>query len=287
MSKIFTGLLLGLILLLGNSCSTGADPEPEILDIFMEPAIASIQIHNILNDMAMEVNGIAMHNLDFEGTTIEADVNDCVEALVYRNTSTSNLDSIVLNYGTENCVSNGANFIGKIIVDPINEALSKFDIRVSDFTINNIIVGGTFELEITSVVKGSDFVFKAMDANFSLLMSDETRSDYAISSLVNEYSLFANQDDSNTYVDDVFKFTSSFSGETPDGLLFSIESIDGENDLCYAYTCTNIIGGKANFSIVDLGEGTINYGGGDPAEDDDCNARLILSVAGKDNTITL
>lgn len=283
MNKVLAGLSLSLIVLLGNSCSTGSDPEPVVFDVFTVPAEVGIQIHNIVNDMAMEVNGIAIHNLDFEEDTIKVDVNDCVDALVYRDAATSVLDSIVLDYGTTNCSSNGASFQGKIVVDPKNEALSKFDIRLRGFSSSSYDITGTIEFETTSVVRGSDFIFDVQNANFSILGSDESVYDFPISSVINEYSLSQNDVDS-TYTDDVFKFTSVLSGETPDGMLFNLESVDL---LTYSYSCKSIIGGEANFSIVDLGDGIIDYGDGDPDEDDDCDANAILRVSGKNITITL
>lgn len=282
MNKILTGLLLSLAFLSGNSCSTGADPEPVVLDVFTVPAEIGMQIHNIVNDLAMEVNGIAMHNLNFSEDTIKLDVNDCMNALVYRNVSTSVLDSIVLDYGSTSCSSNGASFQGKIVVDPKNEALSRFDIHLREFSSSSYNITGTIEFESTSVV-GSDFTFSVVDANFSLLGTDENRYDFLISSVINEYTLTENGDDS-TYTDDVFEFISTFSGEAPDGMLFNLESVDR---LIYAYSCNNIIGGEANFSIVDLGNGSIDYGGGDPDESSDCDSNAILSVSGKDITIAL
>ena len=283
MNKILAGLFLSLVLLSGNSCSTGSDPDPEVLDVFTVPAQIAIQIHNIVNDLAMEVNGIAMHNLNFEKDTIKDDVNKCVTALVFRDASTSVLDSIVLDYGTESCASNGASFQGKIVVDPKNEALSKFDIRLRDFSSSTYNITATIEFEITSVVKGSDFILDVKNANFSILGSDETRIDYPISSIINEYALVKNDIDT-TYIDEVFEFTSSLSGATPDGMLFNLESVDV---LTYAYSCNSIIGGDANFSIVDLGDGTIDYGKGDPTENSDCNSNATLSVLGKNITIAL
>ncbi len=283
MNKILAGLFLSLVLISGNSCSTGSDPEPVVFDVFTVPAQIAVQIHNIVNDLAMEVNGIAMHNLNFEADKIITDVNDCVNAMVYRDASTSGLDSIVLDYGPESCASNGASFQGKIVVDPKNEALSKFDIRLRDFSSSNYDITATIEFEITSVVKGSDFILDVKNANFSILGSDETRIDFPISSIINEYSLVKNDIDT-TYIDEVFEFTSSLSGSTPDGMLFNLVSVDV---LTYAYSCKSIIGGDADFSIVDLGDGIIDYGKGDPAEKSDCNTSAILSVLGKNITITL
>ncbi len=284
MNKIFAGFVLSLVLFSGNSCSTGADPEPVVLDVFTVPAQISMQIHNILNDLAMEVNGIAMHNLNSEAGKIVTDVNDCVNAMVYRDAATSVLDSIVLDYGTTSCASNGANFLGKVVVDPKDEVLTKFDIRLRGLSSSTYNITATIDFEITSVVKGSDFIFDVKSANFSILGSDETRFDFSISSIINEYSLVKNEEDSDAYTDDVFEFTSALSGTTPDGMLFSLESVDV---LTYAYSCNNIIGGEANFSIVDLGDGIIDYGGGDPAEKSDCDSNAILRVSGKNITMTL
>lgn len=279
MNKFLAGLFLSLVLLSGNSCSTGSDPEPEVLDVFTVPAQIAIQIHNIVNDLAMEVNGIAMHNLNFEEDTIKVDVSDCLDALVYRDASTSVLDSIVLDYGTTSCASNGASFQGKIVVDPKNEALSKFDIRLRDFSSSSYDITGTIEFESTTIVSGSDFLLDVKNANFSILGSDEITYFFPISSVINEYTLIEN-DDNTTYTDDIFEFTSTLSGGTPDGMFFNLESVDV---LTYDYSCKNINGGDADFSIVDLGDGTIDYG--DP--DSDCDTNATLRVSGKNITIAL
>lgn len=282
MSRRISDLILFIcILFTGNSCSTGSDPEGIILDAFYVPAEVALQIQNVFNDLAMDVNGIAMHNLNFEEDTITKNVATCVKALVYRNSTTAVLDSIVLNYGTSNCASNGASFKGKVIVNPKDENL--FDIQLKDFSSQGFDITGSIEFQITGE-DGYDFSISMKNAEFSITGTNETVYTFSVSTINSTYTFSKNQEDSSTYTDDVFKFTTSLSGETPDGALFTLESI---SDLTYAYSCKNIIGGRADFTLTDVGNGEVNFGGGDPDEKSDCDAKVILSTSGAEVTITL
>ncbi len=284
MSRIISGLILSIcILFSGNSCSTGSDPEGVILDVFYVPAEVALQITNIFNDLAMDVNGIAMHNLDFEEDTIIKNVaTKCLKALVYRNSTTSVLDSIVLNYGTSNCTSNGASFKGKVIVSPKDENLKSFDIQLKDFSSQGFDITGTIDFQITGDKDGDDFSISMENGKFLIDGTDDTVYTFSVSALNNSYTFSKNQEDKSAYIDDVFKFTTSLSGENYDGALFSLES---DGDLTYTYKCKNIIGGRANFSLSDVADGKVYFGGGDP--DEPCDAKVILSTAGANVTIIL
>lgn len=283
MSRSISGLILIIcILFAGNSCSTGSDPEGVILDAFYVPAEVTLQIQNVFNDLAMDVNGIVMHNLDFQEDTITKNVAKCVTALVYRNSATLVLDSIVLNYGTSNCTSNGGSFKGKVIVSPKDENPKSFDIKLRDFSSHGFDITGALGFQITGGTDGDDFSISMENAEFLITGTDETVYTFLVAAINSSYVFSRDEDDSSTYIDDVFEFTTSLSGETPDGALFTLESV---SDLTYAYSCKNIIGGTADFTLTDFGDGEVNFGGGDP--DDDCDAKVILSTSGAKVTITL
>lgn len=285
MNRIVSSILLSVfILFTGNSCSTGSDPEGVILDVFSVPAEVVLQIENVFNDLAMDVNGIAMHNLDFEEKTITKNVSTCVTASVYRDLTSSVLDSIVLNYGTSNCASNGASFKGKVIVDPKDENLKSFDIQLKDFSSYGYDITGSIEFQITGDTDGDDFSISMKDAKFAITGTDETVYTFLVASINNSYIFSKDEDDSSAYIDDVFNFTSNLTGETPDGALFTLESV---SDLTYAYSCKNIIGGKASFTLSDVADGVVDFGGGDPDETSDCDANVTLSTSGVSTTITL
>ncbi|MBL4559422.1 MAG: hypothetical protein JKX79_00410 [Labilibaculum sp.] len=280
MSRSISGLILIIcILFAGNSCSTGSDPEGVILDAFYVPAELALQITNVFNDLAMDVNGIAMHNLGFKEDTITENVAKCVTALVYR---TSVLDSIVLNYGTSNCSSNGAGFKGKVIVSPKDEGLESFDIQLKDFSSQGFDITGTIDFQITGNTDGDDFSISMENAKFLITGTDEIVYTFSISNINSIYTFREDEEDDMAYVDDIFEFTTNLTGETPDGALFTLESV---SDLIYAYSCKNIIGGKADFTLTDVGAGEVNFGGGDT--DEDCDAKVILSMSGAKVTITL
>jgi hypothetical protein len=284
MSRSISGLILFIcILFTGNSCSTGSDPEGVILDAFYGPAEVALQITNIFNDLAMDVNGIAMHNLDFEEDTITKNVaTTCLKALVYRNSTTSVLDSIVLNYGTSNCTSNGASFKGKVIVNPKDENLKSFDIQLKDFSSQGFDITGSIVFQITGDTDGHDFSMNMENGKFLISGTDETVYTFSVSAINNSYTFSKDQDDKSAYIDDVFKFTTSLSGESYDGALFTLESV---SDLTYAYSCKNIIGGRADFTLTDVGDGEVYFGGGDT--DEPCDSKVSLSTSGASVTITL
>lgn len=282
MKRIFGAVLLSISLLIGNSCSTGSDPEPQILDVFAAPTEIVLQIQNICNDIAMDVNGIAMHNLEFEKDTIQGDdIATCLDALVYRNSSA--LDSIVLNYGTSNCASNGGSFIGKMIVEPTGKELKSFDIQLIDFSSQSITIEGLMNFQITSDKAGEDFNFEMSNAQFSITGSDTLIYTFQVSSISNSYEFIDGGEDDEVYTDDVFDFTTNLSGVTPEGNSFTLESTD---DFTYAYSCKNIIGGKANYTLENVGDGSLNYGEGNLEKDCD-DSNVIITTAGYDFTIKL
>ncbi|PKQ63713.1 hypothetical protein BZG01_15470 [Labilibaculum manganireducens] len=282
MRRFISGLALSFCVLLVNSCSTGSDPEDIILDVFSVPAELTLQIENVFNDLAMDVNGIAMHKLEFTGDLITTNVAKCLKASVHRNSETSVLDSIVLDYGTATCSSNGAAFKGKVIVDPKDGDLKSFDIRLRDFSSYGYSITGTVDFQITGETAGNDFSMKMENAEFLINGTGETVYTVTVASINNVYTFLKSEAGSPAYIDDVFKFTTSLSGETPDGVLFNLES---SSDLIYAYSCKNIIGGKADFSLSDIGDGIVNFGGGDP--ESDCDAKATVSAFGANISITL
>lgn len=272
MRKISTSLtLLVCILFIGNSCSTGSDPEDVIDDVFSEPAEVCLNLQNVFNDLAMNVNGIVMHNLDFEDDTITKDVEDCLDAVLYRDSVSSALDSIVLDFGDSDCDSNGGSFEGEVVVEPLDDDLTEFDIRLSDFYAGDYQITGTIYFQITGETAGDDFSISLSDAEFT----DDDSVTYSVSSLIGTYTFIEDEEDDDDYTDDIFDFTVSMSGETSDGATFSLES---ESDLTYAYSCEDIIGGDALFTLEDVSEGEVDYGGG--SIDDDCDSKVSVSIEG-------
>ncbi|MBN2596727.1 hypothetical protein [Labilibaculum sp.] len=283
MRRLISGFIISVsILFTVNSCSTGSDPEDIILDVFSVPAELTLQIENIFNDLAMDVNGIAMHKLEFKGDSIVTNVAKCLKVSVHRNAETFVLDSIVLDYGTSTCLSNGAAFKGKVIVDPKDEKLESFDIRLKDFSSYGYSITGTIEFQITGETAGDDFSMTMENAEFLISGTEEMVYTVSVSSISNVYTFLKSEEGESAYIDDVFKFTTNLLGETPDGVSFALES---NSDLVYAYSCKNIIGGKADLSLSDVGDGIVNFGGGDP--DSDCDAKATVSAFGANITITL
>ncbi|RUT79283.1 hypothetical protein [Ancylomarina longa] len=261
------------VICMSNSCSSGADPDAIILDVFSVPAENALQIQNAANDLSMDVNGILMNNLDFDQDTIKENTSDCLKALIYRNTLTSKLDSLVLDYGTSYCSSNGGRFKGKVIVIPENENLKLFTITLSDFFASGYEIKGNVAFEITGDVVGKDFSITSSDLTFIL---ENTEIAFNILGLDSKYVFLNDEEDDVSYIDDVFKFTTSISGETPDGASFSFDSDDG---LIYAYLCKQIIGGEALFVLSNVGEATFEFGAGDPVDDCDNIVNLIGETA--------
>jgi len=270
--------LLSIVYLgFANSCSTGEDPEDIILDVFSVPLEACLQIQNIFNDLAMDVNGIVMNNLLFEKDTITKDVATCLDALVFRNKETSKLDSIVLDYGSSSCKSNGGSFKGMIIVEPKDTSLELFDIRLKDFSSQGYdISSGAIDFQATGDA-GKDFLITLENAKFSI----DTVHAFSISSISSEYTFVDDEEDDKDYVDDIFEFTISLTGETPDAIPFSFDSSEGK--LIYTFSCGEIIGGDAFFELTDIGNGNVDFGGGDPEEDCDDD----VTIQAKEVTIKI
>jgi len=256
---------------MGNSCSTGSDPEDIIDNVFSDPAEVCLNIQNVFNDLSMNINGIVMHNLSFEDDTITKDVEDCVDALVYHDSETLELDSVVLDFGSSVCSSNGGSFTGEVVIEPINDDLTDFDVRLRDLYAGDYLITGNIEFQITGETPGNDFSIILSDAKFTY----EDTVVYSVSSLIGTYTFIEDEDDDDDYDDDIFDFTLSMSGETSDGLSFSLES---ESELTYAYSCGNIIGGDAVFVLEDVSEAAVDYGGGSP--DNDCDSEVSVTIVG-------
>jgi len=268
-------VLLGLGLF--NSCSTGTDPEDVIADVFSGPLEFTLQIQNITNDMAMDVNAVVFNNLDTKKDTITDEIADCVEALIYRNSDETLIDSIVIDYGKTTCNSNGGSFRGKMIVDPSDASLTNFEVRFSEFYSKGFDISGIMNFQIVDIA-GEDFTMSFDDATFVYTDSNDEKSTFEISEMSSAYTYIKSEEQDVDYVDDIFEFTSSLSGTHPNGTTFSLISDD---ELTYAYSCKNIIGGNATFVLTDVGEGDVNFGGGDTF--DDCNGNV--SVNSQDVTL--
>ena len=281
--KYLRNSLLALFLLgLVNSCSTGADPEDIIIEDFKIPAQIALQIQNIINDMAMEVNGIAMNNIGtIETKQITKDVAKCLTANIYAKADKSAIDSLVLDYGEKTCASNGASFKGKIIVEP-TETANQYKISLNNFISSSYDISGEFQLQVTGDAPGKNFTWTSSGVNFVVTDNDDNKLTYAITSLSSEYTYLSSQEDDNDYVDDVFRFTINLDGTMNTGAAFSFESTSG---LTYAYMCKDILGGEASFTLQGFGDGTFNFGGGDPFED--CDKKVTFNAAGATIEMTL
>jgi hypothetical protein len=276
-------LLVLSCLFLVNSCSTGADPEDVILEDYKIPAQLALQIQNIINDMAMQVNGIAMNNIEtVETKKITKDVPECLNANIYAKADGSAVDSLVLDYGSSSsCSSNGASFRGKMIVEPTATA-NQYKITLKSFISSSYEINGDFQLQVTGDKHGEDFTWSTTGASFVATNSDDVKFTYSITSLSSEYTFLKSQDGDKDYVDDVFSFIINLDGTMNSGATFSFESTTG---LTYAYKCKDILGGNATFSLEGFADGTYNFGGGDPNED--CDKKVIFSADGATIEMTL
>nr|WP_320118135.1 hypothetical protein [uncultured Marinifilum sp.] len=279
--QIKNSLLLLICLSLCNSCSTGADPEDFIDDIFSVPLEYCLQIQNISNDMVMDVNAIVFNNLDTKKDTIDDEIASCVTPVIHRNIATSEIDSIVIDYGTSSCTSNGGSFKGKMTVEPTDTSLKNFEVRLSDFYSQGFDIRGVMNLQIADEA-GEDFTLVFSDVEFDVSDSDDVVYTFSVPEINSNYTFVKSEELDMDYVDDIFLFTTTLSGIDPNGAQFSLESTSG---LTYAYSCNNIIGGDATFVLTDFGEGEVNFGGGDT--DSDCDADVSVQSQGSTINFTL
>ena len=283
-SMNFRYLKLGLIALLfigtTNSCSTGSDPEDIIDDVFAVPASYCLAINNGINDIVMDVNAIVMNNLDTKKDTIDDEIAKCVTPVIHR-TGVA-IDSVVIDYGTSACTSNGGSFIGKMKVMPENEKLQKFQIELIDFVANGLNVTGKFNFDIVGDVAGRDFSVSSSTIKFSFTDSEKNVFTFPVTSFEADYKYIRSEKNDRDYVDDIYNLTSDIDITYPSGALMSLTS---QSDLLYAYSCKNIIGGTALFTLQEIGEGVVNYGGGDTI--DDCDGDVSVTAQGSTITISL
>ena len=272
-------MLLALVFGISGSCSTGSDPEDIIDDVFSQPLEFCLQIHNIVNDMAMDVNAIVMNNLDTNKDTIDDEIASCVTPVIHRTNEI--IDSVVIDYGTTTCTSNGGRFKGLMIVDPSDESLRNFEIRLSEFYSNGFDIRGVLNFSVADEL-GRDFSFTMANAEFDYKDSNDSIFTFQVTSIASDFTFIKSEDEDIDFVDDIFEFTTSFDGANYEGTPFSLNS---QESLTYAYSCNNIIGGTALFQLTDIGEGIVDYGGGDTF--DDCDGDVTVTAEGGVITIGL
>jgi len=284
-SMNFRYLKLGLVTFLFagtmNSCSTGSDPEDIIDDVFTVPAKYCLTINNGINDIVMNVNAIVMNNLDTKKDVIDDEVPTGVTPTIYRTGEV--IDSVVIDYGADKTISSiGGKFKGKVVVDPVDEKLQKFEIRLQDFEVNNFDVTGAFNFDIVGDVAGRDFSVSSSTIKFSITDSESNVTEFPVTSFEAGYKYVRSEKDDVDYVDDIYNLTSDIDITYPTGALMSLTN---QSDLLYAYACKNIIGGTALFTLQDIGEGNVNYGGGDTV--DNCDGDVSVTSQGSTITISL
>lgn len=281
-SKYLKFLLFGMFLIgASNSCSTGSDPEDIIEEVFSVPAEFCLQIHNGINDIVMDVNAIAMNNLNTKKDTIDDEIASCVTPVVYRTGEVIN--SIVIEYETTGtCKSNGGIFEGNMIVDAADENLLAFEIRFENFEANGYDVTGTIDFNIVGREPARNFSISSSDLKFSYTDSEDNLFTFSVTSIESDYTYVKSENEDNDYVDDIFNLTMDMDLTDPDGAQMSLTS---QTDLIFAYECNNIIGGESLFTLSDIGEGTVNYGGGDTV--DDCDGNVSVTAEGSTISISL
>ncbi|NOU58810.1 hypothetical protein [Marinifilum caeruleilacunae] len=263
-----------------HSCSTGSDPEDIIEEVFSVPAEYCLLINNGMNDIIMDVNAIVMNNLETVKDTIDDEIADCVTPVIHRTNSI--IDSVVIDYGTSNCTSIGGRYTGKVIVDPDDENLLDFEIRFTDLVVNGFDVSGKMSFNVIGREAGRNFSVAATNVQFSFKDSDENDIIFPMTSYEATYTYVRSEEDDMDYVDDIYTITNDVAITYPDGALMTLTS---QSDLTYAYTCKNVIGGTALFTLQNVGEGIVNYGGGDSF--DDCDGDVSVSAEGSTITISL
>lgn len=281
----FRYLKLGLIALLfagtTNSCSTGPDPEDIIDDVFTVPVKDCLIINNGINDIVMNVNAIVMNNLDTNKDVIDDEIPTGVKPSIYRTGEV--IDSVVIDYGSEKTISSlGGKFKGKVIVDPVDENLQKFEIRWPKLEVNNFEVKGTINFDIVGDVAGRDFSVSSSTIKFSITDLESNVTEFPVSSFEADYKYVKSEKDDVDYVDDIYNITSDIDITYPTGAAMSLTN---QSDLLYAYACKNVIGGTALFTLQDIGEGIVNYGGGDTV--DNCDGDVSVTSEGSTITVSL
>jgi hypothetical protein len=278
----FLKLSLMALFFLGtaNSCSTGSDPEDIIEEVFSVPAEYCLLINNGMNDIIMDVNAIVMNNLDTSKDTIDDEVATCVTPVIHRTGEV--IDSVVIDYGTSTCSSIGGRYTGKIIVDPDDENLLDFEIRFTDFVANGFDVSGDMSFNVIGREAGRNFSVAATNIQFSFKDSQDNDVIFPVTSYEATYTYVRSEEDDMDYVDDIYTITNDVAITYPGGALMTLVS---QSDLIYAYSCKNVIGGTALFTLQNIGEGQVNYGGGDSF--DDCDGDLSLTAEGSTITISL
>jgi hypothetical protein len=228
----------------------------------------------------MDVNAIAMNNLNTEKDTIDDEIAACVTPVIHRTGTV--IDSIVIDYSNSSCKSNGGSFKGKVIVDPESTDLFNFEIRFKDFVANGFGVTGSLAFNVEGRIAARDFSISSSALSFSFTDSESNIRSFTIPTFEADYFYLRSENDDIDYVDDIFKLTYDMDITDPNGAQMSLTS---NSDLIYAYSCKNIIGGTSAFELQSIGKATVNYGGGDTT--DDCDERVSVNLEGSTIAINL
>jgi len=277
------GLIVGSLAIV-LSCSTGSDPDPVLDDQFGGTAKKALIFEDIITDLGMHINAIAMNSLN--ASSISDNV-DCFEATVHRTGAT--LDSIVYNYGTSACSFFGGSFVGKVTIDPVDANLKKFKIRLKDFSSQTYtITSKNIDFEVVGDAAGKSFKFNCTDLNFVKSLSDSKTETYSLSSVKNVYT-FSKDEATNTEEqkkvnDDTYTFTSQIIGKDPSNVIFTLNTT---KDCIYSFynKCNKMIGGKADFTYNSSDAAVIDFGAGSPI--DNCDNQFVISFEGIEENISI
>jgi len=176
------------------------------------------------------------------------------------NGDTSNIDTLIINFGTTNCLNNGKLRKGKIIVTytgKYRDSLSIITTTFDNYHVNNNLVQGERIVENEGRDSVGNIWFKIEVNNASINTTNGT-----INWNANRKRVWVNGSDTYTINDDKYKITGSASGNGANGNSFTMDITETLNvDLsCLIYNTCIITSGTAKISPNGYADRIINYG---------------------------
>lgn len=183
------------------------------------------------------------------------------------------VDSLILDYGTEFCASQGGVlYKGRMILVLSMEQSQDVQLIMEDFCMKDFCMSGTLQWTFNEGSEGSEFSMVVQD-----WIVEDNQGGTQIINMDMQYQLVEGSDTTDPS-DDVYEVSGSSSGVTPDGVNYSMTIAE---PLVFSLDCQWITKGVVIFEMDQLPITTIDYGDGT------CDQEVVVTIEGIDQQVSL
>ena len=203
---------------------------------------------------------------------LSSGINKSCASYQLMNVDTANADTLIINFGTTNCLQNGKLRRGKVVITytgKYRDSLAVMTTTFDNYYVNNNLIQG--ERVVTNQGRNSDgnmwFTIEVNNASIATNNGAINWNANLTREWVNGNATYYN------ISDDQYKITGTASGNAANGNAFTMEITDTLNvDLGCLPSCV-ITSGKAKITPNGYGDRVINYGDGLC----DCNFEVTIN----------